>query len=145
VKGYAEKHVFSEHEHELLSEAQRIVGKIQDGMLHDEIRCHELARGIGRILGLPHSDGHFGGVEHTWLWTRSRTTQEDDWWDDSRGWAHDDRPKILDVYFPGVMPQVVLIDTWCILPYWKFYRIEETRSDIDTEIVNLIVSGKLCF
>lgn len=106
--GYAEDEVFLKQEKALYRKAVEYV-KIAPAHIGGEvIRCHELARAVGRILRLTHEDGRFGFVEHTWLWTRPRGSEEF-----AAPWS---LPRILDVYVPGAMPQVQLIDTASGLP-----------------------------
>lgn len=99
MRGYAERKVFMRYETALLREAEVLVQKAPDEMLGEEVRCHELARAVGEILGLEVADGHFGFVEHSWLWVRPPVSQ-------LRPWT---LPNILDVYVPGAMPQVQLM------------------------------------
>lgn len=68
-----------------------------------EIRCHELARAVARELlrraglgtpGIRVVDGRLGAIEHSWLELTSALKDQ----------------AILDVYTPGRVPQVQLID-----------------------------------
>lgn len=125
MKSYAEREVYSEQELSLWHRATQLVSRVQflDG---DEIRCHELARAVGRVLALPYSDGRYGSIDHTWLRVGD--------------WRHEpQRAKILDVYVPGGVPQVQLIHyaAWS-LPHWRqLYRqgVEYERTDIDEALV----------
>lgn len=98
---YAEDEVFSKQEKALYRKAVEYVKIAPDHIGGEVIRCHELARAVGRVLGLTHEDGRFGFVEHTWLWTRPRGSEEF-----AAPWV---LPNILDVYVPGSMPQVQLV------------------------------------
>lgn len=106
--GYAEHEVFTDREKALFQRAVEYV-KIAPAHIGGEvIRCHELARAVGRVLELTHEDGRFGFVEHTWLWTRPRDSEEF-----VAPWV---LPNILDVYVPGSMPQVQLVHMATGLP-----------------------------
>lgn len=100
---------------DLLATVQTLVELVPDVEFPD-LRCHELARAMGGALDVPFVDGMFGAVEHTWLVP-----------------AHE---VILDPYFPGVLPQVVLIDAWVMHPLSGLYVPGEPRDDIDEEIVH---------
>jgi hypothetical protein len=87
-----------------------------------EIRCHELARAVGRRLQLPYQDGYFHRREHSWLWVGR---------------------DVLDVYVPGSLPQVQL-HTYAnySLPWLTVYRFTEgvERSDIEEGIIRNLIS-----
>lgn len=104
--GYAMTEVFTDQEIILWRKATALIERSPDPLLGAPVRCHELARAVGRVLGLEHQDGRFGFVEHTWLWTTTLRDQAPPWV----------LPRILDVYVPGAMPQVQLIDTVSGLP-----------------------------
>jgi hypothetical protein len=138
--------VFTPEEQVLLREATRIIEMLPDpeevlrGVRYArprDLRCHELARAVGEVLGLAVQDGHYGAVEHSWLWTTK------------------DPPytAILDVYCVGSLPQVRLLDGWALLPHLRTkedglpairtaYVPGELRTDIDEakirELVDLI-------
>jgi hypothetical protein len=135
---YAEKEIFTEEEISLFYRANDSICVLSSDDFPEEIRCHELARAAGRILDLPCTDGWYGSVNHTWLWTRHPTHEELELWSKS-GWFHEDRPRILDVYLPGVIPSIALIDTWALLPQWKFYKPGPPREDIDYNLVDRMV------
>jgi hypothetical protein len=89
---YAERVCFVQSEIATWTMACTLVQRVK----FDECRCHELARAVLFALGgdLPMlfvQDGKVGPVEHTWL--RFEATGN-----------------ILDVYRPGVLPGVLLID-----------------------------------
>lgn len=98
-----------------------------------EIRCHELARAVGRILELPVSDGRYGvrgllRVDHSWL----RVGNWHNWYD----------TKILDVYVPGALPQVqLLVYGSHTLPTRELYHqgVEYERTDINEAFVDRLV------
>jgi hypothetical protein len=131
VKSYSELEVFSPEELLLWRRAVDLVARIPEPGSGREIRCHELARAMGRVLGLEVQDGHYGFVEHSWLWTRplprSALTRE----------TRLGFPNILDVYAVGQMPQVQLVA--CEnpgLPHvgWA-YRPGKAREDVDEQMV----------
>lgn len=106
MRGYAEQNVFTERELKLFEHATTLVAIAPYEICGYLVRCHELARAIGRVLGLEHQDGRFGFVEHTWLWLEPLRVEIAPWV----------LPRILDVYVPGAVPQVQLIDTASGLP-----------------------------
>lgn len=106
MQGYAELEVFTEREKHLLAAAQRLVTKTPYALDGEPVRCHELARAVGRLLELETMDGHFGYVEHSWLWT-SPLKIGSPW----------ELPNVLDVYVPGAMPQVQLVHMHTRLPH----------------------------
>lgn len=106
---YAERQVFSEREMFCWRRATHLVGALGAEV---DLRCHELARAVGQRLSLRAVDGKCGSVEHSWLMT------------------HGAYPKILDVYVPGAMPQVQLLDPFALLPWGGKYVPGEQRDDI---------------
>lgn len=108
MRSYAEREVFTDHETDLLHQADSLVQKVPDEIRGQEVRCHELARAVGFVLGLEVADGHFGFVEHSWLWTTPFRGPCGPSWG---------LPNILDVYVPGAFPQVQLVSTEAGLPH----------------------------
>jgi len=98
-----------------------------------EIRCHELARVVGKLLGLSVQDGYYGFVDHSWCWTFPI--------DQARIVGRLGFPNILDPYSVGSLPQVRLLDGNCTsLPHvgWG-YRPDKDREDIDeSQVIRLI-------
>lgn len=135
--GYAEKEVFTARERELFGLAQTLVVIAPYELFGRLVRCHELARAVGRVLGLRVEDGRFGFVEHTWLWTEPPEKA-------LMPWA---MPRILDVYVPGAMPQVQLIDTASGLPprYYlsNVFDVVIRERDVD-DLVRLFRDSVLC-
>ena len=139
MKSYAERKRFSPKEIYFWKRATDLIKPIPetfDGKT--EVRCHELATAVGHVLGLPVVHGKCGIVSHSWLWTQEPGPQEIDLWENGLGWSHECCPKIHDVYTPGTMPQVLLIDTWVMLPHWRHYRIGS--QDIDATVVAKIIN-----
>jgi hypothetical protein len=122
--------VFSSEERELLARAEEIVRRLPEVEDPDDLRCHEVARIVGGVLGLEVTDGHYGFVEHSWCWTTPLSKAQ-------RVGIRIGMPNILDPYCVGSLPQVRLIDgQTTALPHvgWA-YRPGETRTDIDNKIV----------
>lgn len=122
MKSYSEATIFTRREMLLLKQAKQLVGSIPDRQDAADIRCHELARAVGVVLGLTYIDGKFGFVEHTWL-----STFRD------RG----DKENILDVYAVGMMPMVILVDAHHLtLQLPRLYKpSKEARKDIRWDVV----------
>lgn len=99
----------------LLASAQTLVDLVPD-VEFPELRCHELARALAQTLDVRFVDGMFGAVQHTWIVPAYEV--------------------ILDPYFPGVLPQCVLIDACVMNPLSGLYVPGEPRTDIDEEIVH---------
>ena len=117
MKNYAESEIFTPKELQLWRQAVQLVEALPD----EEFRCHELARAVGRRLGLEVQDGRYGFVEHTWLWTTPFKSK----------WR---LPNVLDVYVPGSLPQVQLINTdRTALPVGYFWG--HPREDIKQDVV----------
>ncbi len=126
MKSYAEREVFNANELRLLKQATALVARVPaEGR---DVRCHELARAVGLILGLPVHDGAFGFVEHTWLWTAEPNAMLRD--ERSPMWM---LPNILDVYVPGSLPQVQLVHLSTGLP--ARYRSGKPREDVQQDVV----------
>lgn len=138
MRSYSETHVFTPEELDLLQRAMYLVAAIPDV---PGLRCHEVARAVGKVLGLQVQDGHYGLVEHSWLWTRPWT------------WGKYP-PSVIDVYSVGSLPQVRLVDVSCIgLPHLRHdddprdgcslkntgYRPGEPRDDVDEEAVKFLL------
>jgi hypothetical protein len=97
----------------------RAVVALVERVRFDDCRCHELARAVLAVIkdhSLVLEDGRVGPVEHSWLRFR-------------QSW------NVLDVYRPGVMPGVVLVDRIVSLDY----RVGVIRDDIrDVDVQRLI-------
>lgn len=130
MRSYSATDIFSTLELDLLARAERMVAAIPEELdrahqiVHgSRVRCHELARAVGRLLELHWQDGYYGFVEHTWLWTTAP--------------SRFGLPNILDVYAVGSLPQVRLVAcTNPSLPHvgWA-YRPAATRTDIDDSLL----------
>ena len=133
VRGYAESKVFTAEEVSLYRRAVALVELVPD---MPKLRCHELARAVGRVLGLEHEDGFYGFVDHTWLWTGPLDCTSPMVKHTRVGF-----PNILDVYSVGSLPMVRLVDCeHTSLPHigWG-YRPHKTRDDIDEGQVDQLV------
>jgi hypothetical protein len=134
MKSYSEREIFSDVELGLLKLATRMAEAIPrdiSSVTSSEIRCHELARAIGKILDLQAQDGYYGFVEHSWLWTRQRIRGEAEW----------SIPNVLDVYAVGSLPMVRLVDMQHTGPqHAMLYRPQaDPRTDIDQVMVDRLV------
>ena len=88
----------------------------------NELRCHELARAIRRVIGdrtLLVVDGHCGPVEHSWLRCADGV--------------------IVDAYVPGRLPSVQIVDSIVA----GLYRPGPARRDIRRAIVTRLVGEML--
>jgi hypothetical protein len=125
VRSYAEA-VLSERDKGLLRRAEALVASLPDEATPGEVRCHELARAVGRVLGLPVQDGRYGMVEHSWLWT-----------EEPRG----RQPNVIDVYAVGRLPMVQLVDMGHFLPENRSYVPGPERDDVRGDVVDLLVES----
>jgi len=120
VRSYSET-VVPAGELDLLRRAQAMVASLPDEEVSGTVRCHELARAVGRALGLPVQDGKFGMVEHSWLWTREPDGRQ---------------PNIIDVYCVGSLPMVQLVDMGHFLPHNSSYVPGAERDDVRADVVD---------
>lgn len=114
---YAERSCFQPSQLSVFRRVQEVVARVSDSW-GNELRCHELARAVHRVLGdstISVVDGHCGPVEHSWLRFSDGT--------------------ILDVYVPGRLPAVQVVDAIV----GAAYRPEEVRRDIRQRIVDQVV------
>ncbi len=160
MKSYSTTHIFSEREQHLHEMATHLISHLDEQAVLDAadrlrghtvksvelgsseegrepLRCHELARAVGKLFDLPHQDGTYSHVDHSWLWTGPI----------ERDLAHHVRaghrgftPNVLDVYSVGRLPQVQLIDMHHMgLPHSVSYIVGREREDIDQHIVSALV------
>jgi hypothetical protein len=132
MKSYAQREVFCIELLDMLDIVTAGIARIP-GTFGSELRCHELVRAVWSTFGSAHGytdivDGKLGMVEHSWL--AGETTL-----------AGPSRPFILDVYMPGCMPQVALIDAWDLHPIGRLYVPGKTRTDINKPLVDKLISG----
>jgi hypothetical protein len=130
MRGYSHVQVFSPEETEMLQKATEIVMALPEESPTGPLRCHEVARIVGRALGLEVEDGFYGFVDHSWLWTSKRIPEQE-------LTARVGMPNILDPYCVGSLPIVRLVDGKCTsLPHvgWA-YRPGPPRPDIDEPLV----------
>ena len=123
---YAETDIFTPEQVLTHHRAQVLVETLpEDPFGPERLRCHELARAVGVFLDLPFHDGRLGGVEHSWL---------------TIGPVSDTGAIILDVYMPGALPQVQLVDNRRPgLIYNRSYEKGPPRKDIDVDQVKALV------
>jgi hypothetical protein len=116
---YAESEVFSEEDIALLKKVVRWVAKVPGKINSRWIRCHELAIAIGEMLQLPVVDGKYLSMEHSWIPLGER--------------------RLLDVYAPGRLPQVQLVDT-SLPSFVSDYVVGPPRTDINRGLVEQLKS-----
>lgn len=137
MRSYTEREVFGDASQALWADAVAIVERIPSTW-GNELRCHELSRAVAELLRLRGGswfitsavkvvDGKLGAIEHSWLVCVQRT----------RGGTTYVKQPILDVYCPGRMPQVQLIDDYFAVS--RGYEIGEPRTDIKHDIVRKLV------
>lgn len=117
MKGYATDGAdaaFTPRHLALRDEAQRIVALLPDEPLdlpREQLRsCHVVARVVARFTGLPVIDGAYGAMPHSWLGLEpaqpdepyAETVKRNVW-------------KLLDVYAPGRIPMVQLVECSSVL------------------------------
>lgn len=128
--GYAEKEIFTNREQVLLVRATNLVERVpysfEDG---EPIRCHELARAVGQALELEYEDGHYGFVEHTWLWTSPFDGKTARW----------SMPNVLDVYVPGGLPQVQLVHMGSTGPPTRYFLAVVIGLEIRQPVVERLL------
>lgn len=95
MKGYTATEAAHPHDQALRDQVERLLGEIPETVGGWEIRCHELARAVARLYDLVVVDGHMGDAEHSWCLCPMRGTAA---------------PWLLDVYVPGRLPMVQLVD-----------------------------------
>jgi hypothetical protein len=130
MKGHSERELFTPREVALFERARAYVHALDES--RPTLRCHELARAVGLLLDLPHQDGFYGFVDHSWLWTEPLP---------SKLIGRINFPNVLDVYSVGSLPMVRLVDgKHTSLPHvgWA-YRPGEERKDIDMHLVHNLV------
>lgn len=132
MKSYSEEEIFTQAEVRLWLRATKMVGALPP---MPKLRCHELARAVGRMLELQHQDGYYGFVDHTWLWTTRFGPNA------LNNYTRLGFPNILDVYCVGSLPMVRLVDgKHTALPHvgWA-YRPGKPRDDITHDRVDDLV------
>jgi hypothetical protein len=114
---YAERACFRAAHLRLLDRVEMYVARVSNSW-GNELRCHELARAVHRVVGEPDHlvvDGKCGPIEHSWLYLSDGV--------------------ILDPYVPGRMPAVQLVD----LVVGTAYRPGDPRDDIRQAVVDRLV------
>lgn len=119
----------------LLNEATWLVDRASDERAAHvglgQYRCHELARAVcARLCGmdtynelsLAVVDGQLGPIEHTWINVGY-----------PQSWPRPAHQAILDVYTPGRIPQVQLIDDHHFLTHE--YQAGADRADINHAMI----------
>jgi hypothetical protein len=131
MKGYSAQQVFEPFELALLEKATFLVESIPT-RLDNIVRCHELARAIGRVLSLPVTDGKHGTVEHSWCWTKLPD-------------CGSCPGSILEVYSIARLPMVQLVDysscgNFAVLNRQQYQCYPFSRSDIRENIIQYLVN-----
>lgn len=114
---YAERACFRQAHLRLFRRVEDSVSRVSDSW-GNELRCHELARAIYRVVGdrtIVVVDGHCGAVEHSWLVLSDGA--------------------IVDPYAPGRLPAVQIVDPIVA----SAYRPGSRRADIRRAIVDKLV------
>jgi hypothetical protein len=130
MKGYAETEIFTADEMALHQRATALVASLAQLAPEEQakVRCHELARAVGRVLGLEVQDGRYGACDHSWCWTAPRP-----------------RGHVLEVYAIARVPMVQLVDHTALgLPEHLGYRpfdlaTLKLSTPIDDELINRMV------
>jgi len=128
MRSYHLENHFTKEAADLFERASELVTLMPDPAADEAPwRCHEVARAVGRVLGLNVVDGHCGAVEHSWLMIP--------------GGASHGLAAILDVYAPGVLPQVVLLACDGVLPFRRGYRPGPPRTDVREQVVETLIGS----
>lgn len=101
-----------------------------------EVRCHELIRAvtasIAQAILKPLSwkihDGTYGAVDHSWL----------EFYVIGYG-----MPFVLDVYVPGRVPMVQLVDGTGLLPEYRLYQKGLGRDDLQFDLIEAMTKWLL--
>lgn len=119
------------HERDYWAQATQIVSLLpeMEPGTDTRLRCHEVARIVGRLLGLPVIDGHYGRVEHSWLYYYVRRGGES-----GTGYQ-----RLLDVYSVGQFPLVRLIGLEWSLPHADDYSPGYPRGDIREDVIEALL------
>ena len=128
---YVQREIFRLFEQRVFARAKVLVSCV-DNHWGNELRCHELARAVHQMLDMGCArvvDGAIGLVEHSWIELTVPVAETER----KRVGRGDSRRVILDVYCPGRLPQVQLIDSFGLLA--PTYEEREPRTDIRTEII----------
>ena len=136
MKSYSETHVFSALERRIMAVAVAIVKEIPNS---EKLRCHEVARAVSAITGLPFVDGFFGSVNHTWIIIRPAAKVQAGHATGRRPSVPDRIGAILDPYAVGSLPQVQMHDASFITAHMSNYRPGPPRTDIDHDLVEALV------
>lgn len=132
---YVQRDIFMAFEQVAFARANRLVGCVGSHW-GNELRCHELTRAVHVVLDIGSArvvDGIIGVVEHSWIEIGVPVAELER----KRVDRGDNRKVILDVYCPGRLPQVQLIDPFVLLR--PLYKERKPRTDIRTEVVASLV------
>jgi hypothetical protein len=116
---YAERVCFTPSHLDVLTRTQALVARVSDAW-GNELRCHELARAVQLVLAheqrIEVVDGKCGPVEHSWLCFPDGV--------------------ILDVYAPGRLPAVQIVDPIV----GAQYRPGSARHDVQQSIIERLLA-----
>lgn len=147
MKSYAERHCFTQLQVDAWRRATDWVSRIRLPWEDSELRCHELVRAVAYGFRFTRHelvvvDGKCGIVEHSWLiWDSSRSDVGTLEYLRKQGRTAEimhaaSHGAILDVYTPGCVPQVQLIDS---LMAFGRYLIGAQRDDIREDVVQRLI------
>ena len=135
MRSYAERQIFSERAMAMWCDAVDLIKRVSPTW-NNELRCHELARAAQTALNklrfrsepyeLRVVDGRLYSIDHSWLVYEVPRYRE--------LYAR----RILDVYCPGRLPQVQLIDGDHFAVTCG-YEPGKTRTDIRLDVVKKLV------
>ena len=128
MKSYAEREIFTHREMAIWCDAVDMVKRVRPDR-GNEVRCHELTRAVQRLLWLlKHDlrlvDGKLRAIEHSWLLIETPHRELN-------------RAVILDVYCPGRLPQVQLIDSHFSVA--NGYEPGEPLTDIKLNLIGQLI------
>ena len=126
MKNYAESERFTPEDMQYFVVAQVLVEQVPAKCFGEWVRCHELTRAVAAVMGLEDQvrDGKCMGVEHSWIELR----------------VHGTGCVILDLYAPGRMPQVQLVDVHLMVNkvYYECPIALTVRSDELAWIIDIL-------
>lgn len=123
MRGYSGLEVFKGEECEVLEKATAIVQQLPEKFEGKLLRCHEVSRVVGKLLGLKVRDGRYGPYDHSWCLLPMHTHVR----------------HILDPYCIARLPQVQIIEL--VVPHSDLYVVsDEVRDDIDAKLVAYLMA-----
>lgn len=135
---YVQREIFRHFEQQVFTKVQHLVSRVSNAWGND-LRCHELARAVhAKLTSLQINcarvvDGRIGIVEHSWIELTVPVAQ----FERDRIGRGEERKVIIDVYCPGRLPAVQLIDSCDVLA--PVYQEREPRTDIRMNVIEALV------